>query len=177
MTLVPAAALEIRGIDGALLRPLAPAGAAGVLLFVATDCPVSNSYAPEIQRICAAYAARGVSCSLIYEQPGIRPGAVRQHLEEYRYREISAAIDDAGKVAAAVQASVTPQAVVVDHGGVVRYRGRIDNLYAALGKPRQVVTSHDLRDALDAIVSGRPVARPETEALGCFIAPPAGRRK
>ena len=32
---------------------------------------------------------------------------------------------------------------------------------------------HDLTDALDAVVSGKPVARPETEAIGCFIAPAA----
>ena len=52
----------------------------------------------------------------------------------------------------------------------MKYRGRIDNQYAALGKPRRVVTVHDLRDALDAVLAGRPVANPETEAFGCFIA-------
>jgi hypothetical protein len=68
---------------------------------------------------------------------------------------------------------VTPTAVVVDAQGTVRYRGRVDNLYAALGKTRQQVTSHDLRDALDAVLAGRPVAHPETEAIGCFITDPA----
>ena len=46
----------------------------------------------------------------------------------------------------------------------------IDNQYAALGKPRRVVTTHDVRDALDAVLAGRAVAHPETEAFGCFIA-------
>jgi len=39
------------------------------------------------------------------------------------------------------------------------------------------VTSHDLRDALDAVLAGGKVPRPETEALGCFITDPALLRK
>lgn len=51
----------------------------------------------------------------------------------------------------------------------VRYRGRIDNLYINIGRTRQQVTSHDLTDALDAVLAGRPVKQPTTEALGCYI--------
>jgi hypothetical protein len=53
----------------------------------------------------------------------------------------------------------------------VRYRGRIDNWYASLGVARQVVTSHDLADAIEAVLAGRPVARRETQAIGCSIPP------
>lgn len=172
-----AGSLQIRAIDGTVLRPLEPAGAASVLLFVATDCPVSNSYAPEIQRICGAYAAKGIGCTLIYEEADVTAGEVRKHLDDHRYRGISAVIDRDGSLAANVRASVTPQAVVVDRHGAVRYRGRIDNFYAALGRPRQAITAHDLRDALDAILSGRTVATPETEAVGCYIVPSDMRRK
>jgi hypothetical protein len=98
---------------------------------------------------------------------------VRAHLDEYRHRGLPAALDRSRAVAAAVRATITPTAVVVDRQGAVRYRGRVDNLYAALGKTRQQITSHDLRDALDAVLAGRPVAHPETEAIGCFITDPA----
>jgi hypothetical protein len=53
--------------------------------------------------------------------------------------------------------------------GQLKYRGRIDNFYAGLGTPRQVVTEHDLRDALDALIAGRTVRSPRTQAFGCFI--------
>jgi hypothetical protein len=62
--------------------------------------------------------------------------------------------------------------VVVDRAGSIRYSGRIDNFYAALGRPRQRVTEHDLRDALDAVLAGRPVPRPRTDAVGCHIVDP-----
>jgi hypothetical protein len=195
-------AATIRGIDGRVIAPFQPAGAANVIFFVQTDCPVSNSYAPEIQRICREYGSRGVGCSLMYEDVDL-PGAgshaahgashaaaagshtagstlddaVRTHLQEYRYAGIPAAVDRSRAVATRAHASITPQAVVIDRAGEVRYRGRIDNFYASLGKPRQQVTERDLRNALDAILARQPVPKPETEAVGCFIVDPAVLRK
>jgi thiol-disulfide isomerase/thioredoxin len=148
----------------------APAGPANVLFFIASDCPISNGYAPEIQRICSDYRKKGVSCSLVYEDVSIDDAHVRAHRDAYQYKDIAAVIDGDRTIAERVKATVTPQAVVVGPGGIVKYRGRVDNQYAALGKPRRVVTAHDLRDALDAVLAGRVVAHPETEAFGCFIA-------
>jgi len=142
---------------------------------VATDCPVSNAYAPEIQRVCAAYRSKGVGCALVYEDPHVTPADVRRHVGEHGYQNIPAAIDADASVAVRVQASVTPETVVIDRAGAVRYRGRIDNFYVAFGRSRQVVTVHDLRDALDAVLAGKPVAAPVTEPIGCFIVPASQR--
>ena len=160
---------QLRDVDGTVRHPFEPAGPAGVLLFVASDCPISNGYAQEIQRICRDYAKKGVSCSLVYEDVSIDAPHVRAHRDAYSYKNMPAVIDGDRAIAERAKATVTPQAVVVGQDGNVKYRGRIDNQYAALGKPRRVVTVHDLRDALDAVLAGRAVAHPETEALGCFI--------
>jgi hypothetical protein len=140
-----------------------------VQFFVMSDCPVSNGYAPEIQKICDAYRTKGVGCSLVYEDLRITPAGVTRHLAEYGYRGITSTIDTNHRLAAQSKASVTPEAVLIDSTGAVRYRGRIDNKYIALGRPRRVVTSHDLRNALDAVLAGRPVPAGETPAIGCFI--------
>lgn len=174
---------SIVDIDGRRLDPFKPAGAASVIVFVATDCPISNSYAPEIQRICLDYRSRGISCFLIYEDlanassGGSLNEEVRRHLQEYRYADIPALIDGTRAVARRVKASITPQAVVIDREARIRYRGRIDNWYVAFGKRRQTATQHDLRDALDAVLKGHRVRQVETEALGCYIADPASLRK
>jgi thiol-disulfide isomerase/thioredoxin len=164
-----AASAQVRDIEGRPFTPFTPADKARVLVFVATDCPVSNSYAPEIQRVCKAYADKGVSCALAYEDVKVDAGAVRAHLDAYGYRGIPAAIDNDRALADRTRASITPEAVVIDGSGRIRYQGRIDNLYTSLGKTRQVVTEHDLTNALDAVLAGRPVARAKTEAIGCFI--------
>ena len=129
--------------------------------------------------MCREYGSRGVGCALIYEDVDTASSTarldaeVRRHLQEYRYAGIPAAVDRSRRSRRARSATITPQAVVIDRAGTIRYRGRIDNFYAALGKPRQQITEHDLRDALDAVLSGRPVPKIETEALGCYIANPA----
>jgi hypothetical protein len=170
-------------IDGRPREPLKPVGAANVIFFVATDCPISNSYAPEIQQICRDYRSRGVSCFLLYEDledpssAGTLHEDVRRHLREYRYANIPALIDRTRVIAKHTKAFVTPQAVVMDREGKMRYRGRIDNWYVAFGKRRPAATEHDLREALDAVLDGRRVRKVETEALGCYIADPASLRK
>jgi hypothetical protein len=182
---LPAAgdSVQIRSVDGQLLRLFAPAATANAIFFIQSDCPISNWYAPVVQQVCRDYASRGVGCTLVYEDVDVNASPqkldaeVRQHMKEYRYANMTAAIDRTRTVAKQARVSVTPSVAVVDRTGAVRYRGRIDNAYADLGKPRQHVTSHELRDALDAIVAGRPVPKPETQALGCFIVDPAVLRK
>jgi hypothetical protein len=172
IAVLAAAAPSIRNLDGVLLNLFHPAGAANVLFFISSDCPISNGYAPTIQNLCAEFERKGVKCTLLYEDIGIDRAAALKHLDEYRYRGMPAAIDADRKIANYAQATVTPEAVVVDRKGEIRYRGRINNFYADLGKPRQQITQHDLADAVNAVLTGKPVPNPETKALGCYIVSP-----
>lgn len=68
-------------------------------------------------------------------------------------------------------ATVTPQAFVFARNQKRPvYQGRIDNLYGAYGKKRKVATTHELADALEAVVAGRAVRITKTMPVGCFIA-------
>ena len=162
----------VHDVHGRRLTPLQPPGLAGVLFFVMTDCPLSNAYAQEIQRLCDVYRDRQqVQCTLVYEDMALTADAARHHLAAYGYAGIPAVIDSERALATAAAVSVTPSAIVVDRQGQVRYRGRIDNLYVALGKTRWQVTEHYLRDAVDSVLANRPVAVSETPAIGCHIVP------
>jgi hypothetical protein len=143
-----------------------------VTFFIASDCPISNAYAPEISRICQAYADKGVACTLAYEDTKIASGALQQHRSEYQLLGITATWDTDRKLADSAHVTITPTAVLADGRGSIRYQGRIDNLYVNIGRTRQQVTNHDLTDALDAVLAGQPVRQPRTEALGCYIEPP-----
>jgi thiol-disulfide isomerase/thioredoxin len=170
--LLAAAVPTIRDLGGSLLNPFKPGGAVNVLFFITSDCPISNGYAPEIQNLCAEYERKGVRCTLLYEDVGIDRRSAQKHLNEFRYRGIPAGIDADRKIAKHAKATVTPQAVVIDSKGEIRYRGRINNFYADLGKPRQQITQHDLADAINAVLTGKPVPNPETQAVGCYIVSP-----
>jgi hypothetical protein len=161
----------------ALAAPQSPRGTAHLTVFIMSDCPLSNFYAPDIQRLCSEYRERGLGCLLAYEDVGLDERQMRRHLDEYGYRGIRAVIDGDRAVARQAGATVTPQAVLRGADGTIRYRGRIDNRYESLGRPRRVVTERNLVEAIDAVLSGRPVPVPETPAVGCHIVSPETPRK
>ena len=144
-------------------------GRTTVTFFIASDCPISNAYAPEISRICKAYEAKGVSCTLAYEDARISGDALTRHMADYRLVGMGSTWDASRTLADAAHVTITPTAVIADGRGTVRYQGRIDNLYINIGRTRQQVTSHDVTDALEAVLAGKPVAHPRTESLGCYI--------
>jgi peroxiredoxin len=140
-----------------------------LLFFVTPDCPVSQGYVPEMNRIRRDYVSRGV---LVYGVQADRSAAeadVRRHVQEFEY-EFPVLLDARHRLVEHVDATVTPEAVALTPAGRVLYSGRIDDRIPALGVRRPRATAHDLRDALDAILAGRPVVRTGPLPAGCFIA-------
>lgn len=138
------------------------------LVFILSDCPIANSYAPEFNRLHAEFSSRGVSLLLIHADPDLTETAAREHAGEYRL-ECPVVVDPQQIWVRRAGATATPEAAVFSPQGELLYRGRIDDRYAGLGKRRTEVTTRDLRDALEAILAGQPVPQPRTEAIGCPI--------
>jgi hypothetical protein len=160
------------GADGRPHRLPGPGECAAVLLvFVVPDCPIANGYAPEVARLHAAYAPRRVAVRVVYADPELSPADAARHAREYGL-PAPALLDPALKLARRVGATVTPEAAVLSPAGELLYRGRIDDRHLAPGRKRAAPTHHDLRDALDAVLAGRPVSAPRTPAVGCPIAFP-----
>jgi hypothetical protein len=163
---------SIRDLDGRAVDPLAIERGASVLVFVRTDCPIANRYAPEIRRIQEGFAARGVELWLVYADAAEPVEAIRAHLRAFDLP--ARALRDPGHVLVRkAGARVTPEAAVfvAGTGGVrLAYRGRIDDRYLAFDRMRPAPTTHDLEDALEAVLAGRPVQKETTPAIGCFLA-------
>jgi hypothetical protein len=163
-------AIAVRDVDGVVREPLkVDKGKAEAVFFITNDCPISNYYAHEIRRICEDYAKRGAGCSLVYTDPSLTDEQARQHAAEYGHGAYPKIVDRSHVLVKAAGATINPTAVIVIPDGRIAYRGRIDNAFASIGVQRRVVTEHDLRDALDAVLAGRPAARPETQPIGCYI--------
>lgn len=165
----PPAGFSLRDVAGVDRHPFTdPAVNAVALIFVLADCPIANGYAPEINRLCAEYGPRGVRFFLVHVAEDLSGRAAAEHARDYGYT--CPVVLDAGHVLVRrAGARVVPEAAVFGAGGERKYLGRIDDLYADLGKRRPRATQLDLRDALDAVLAGRPVPRPVTQAVGCFI--------
>ncbi len=133
-----------------------------------SDCPISNSYAPEIQSILREFGDAPLDFYLVHVDPDVTVEAARSHAADFG---LSCAIlmDPAHELVSTVGATVTPEAAVILQDGTVAYRGRIDNWYGDLGAKRPRATRHELRAALDAVLAGMPVPEARTEAVGCYI--------
>jgi len=164
-----AAAEAFVDVKGATHYPLDPRGAkAVVLFFLTTDCPIANYYASEINAIARDHSAKGVRCYAVHVDPELTPAEARKHAETYGL-SCPVLIDAKHRLVKATGATVTPEAAVLTPDGKLAYRGRIDDTYADLGKRRVAPNRRDLREALAAVLQGRPVKQARTTALGCPI--------
>jgi hypothetical protein len=164
--------LQLLDLAGRQVNPFEPSRAkATVFIFVRTDCPVSNRYAPEIRRVYEEFIPRGAAFWLVYVDPSESAETIREHMKEYDYR-LGALRDPKHALVRMTGARVTPEAAVFRQTkGVPEmvYRGRIDDRYVDLGKMRPAPTTHDLERVLQEIVNGKQVSPETTQAVGCFI--------
>lgn len=139
-----------------------------VLIFVRTDCPISNRYAPEIERLYHQYSQR-VKFYLVYPDRAETDKVIEKHDAEYGYT-FGFLRDPDHSLVKRAKVSVTPEAAVFSARGELLYHGRIDDRFVDFGKSRPQPTTHDLEDALQAVIAGKPVKAASTRAIGCSLA-------
>jgi len=134
-----------------------------VLIFMAVKCPVSNAYNERMEKLAQDYKARGINVVGINSNVAESADDVKTHALEHKL-SFTILKDSGNKIADRLGASVTPEAYFLDAGNKLVYRGRIDN-----AKDASQVNANDLRDALDATLAGKPVAKTTANAFGCTI--------
>jgi AhpC/TSA family len=139
-----------------------------VLLFVRTDCPISNRYAPTIQKLTEKFQGK-VKFWLVYPDADQTAAAIRAHVAQFRY-QIPALRDVHHTLVKQAGATILPESAVFGLDGKLKYHGRIDNWYEDFGRARPVPTTHELEDAIRATLDGRTVAPDHASAVGCYIA-------
>jgi thiol-disulfide isomerase/thioredoxin len=142
------------------------AGKALVLIFVRTDCPISNRYAPQINATSLRYKDK-VQFVLVYPDKSETPASIQSHLQEYGYK-LPALRDPQRQLVKLANAQITPEVAVFGSNGALVYHGRIDNWYEDFGRARPAPTTHELNDAIVAALSGGVAMAPQP-AVGCYI--------
>lgn len=155
-------AVQRLGLDAELaLHPVA-------LVFLDTGCPISNRYAPELVEFAALAAEHEVEFYGVLSSPDLVASAARTWAEEYGV-ELPLLVDSAGELARRLEPEHVPEAFVISAQDELVYRGRIDNRYASVGRVRATISSHDLRDAIEAVALGEPIEPARTDAVGCIF--------
>jgi peroxiredoxin/mono/diheme cytochrome c family protein len=138
-----------------------------VLAFIGTECPLAEAYAPRLAEVARDFEKRGVGFFGVDSNQQDGPVAIGRFAEKHGL-PFPILKDIGNDLADRLRAERTPEVFVLDESRAVVYRGRIDDQYA-IGIHRPSSTRHDLVDALVAVLAGRPVAAPKTDAVGCRI--------
>jgi hypothetical protein len=168
---VPAApaAVEVtlRDLEGRSVRPFDTPAAAFAFVFLRTDCPISNRYAPEVTRLHGEFVKRGVAVYFVYPGAQAAPD-IRRHVKEFGYPG-TPLLDPRMRLVDAAGVTVTPEAAIYDRSRSLVYHGRLDDRYVDIGRYRPEPTTRDVRDVLTALVAGRPAPYASRPAVGCFV--------
>ena len=137
-----------------------------VFVFVRTDCPISNRYAPEIERLAGRYDS--MAFWLVYPEASTSVKEIEQHRKDYRL-SLQVLRDPRHTLVKMARVKVTPEVAVFLPDGHQVYHGRIDDRYVDFGKERPAPSTHDLDEVLKCVIGGKPIASSATRAIGCYI--------
>lgn len=144
-------------------------GAATVVVFTCNHCPYALAWHDRLLDVARDYAGRGVRMLMICsndadDYPADSPEAMRERVESDGGWPAAYLHDPSQEVAAAYGATVTPEVMVLDGDGKLRYRGAPDRDHA---DPAQ--RAGWLREALETVLDGAPVVEAVTQPMGCTI--------
>jgi peroxiredoxin len=141
---------------------------ASVFIFLLPDCPASQSYSLTLNQLSKKFESSGIS---FY---GVFPGNYNTLDEMKEFQHVykinfDLFVDPEKILVKNLSAKVAPEVFVVNRNGQTVYRGRIDDWMYALGKKKPVIRTHELEDALNAVIHHQPVKISATQAIGCII--------
>ena len=136
---------------------------ATVVMFISTNCPVSNAYNERMEQLYEKYHEKGVAVIAVNSNKAEDIKAIAEHAKDHGFR-FPVVKDPGNKVADLYGAQVTPEAYVIAPDGKLLYHGRIDD-----NRNAAKVTSSDLAGSLDNILAGKKVTATSLRAFGCSI--------
>jgi hypothetical protein len=141
---------------------------ASAFVFLAPDCPLSQSYTRTLNNLYDQFSSRSIGFYGVFSGHAFGKAEVEEFVHHYGLKFPTPADPDF-RIADFLEATKTPEVFVLDAHAKIIYKGAIDNWAPALGQHREVITEHYLVDALTALLENKPVRVKQTEAVGCFI--------
>ena len=134
-----------------------------VLMFISTQCPVSNGYNDRMKELYETYHGKGIAIVGINSNTAEDVNDIKEHAKEHGFK-FPVLKDHQNKIADLYGAQVTPETFVIGSSGKLLYHGRIDD-----SRRVEKIQSRDLAYALDKLLAGKEVPTATTKAFGCSI--------
>jgi peroxiredoxin len=138
-----------------------------VVVFLGTQCPINNAYLPRLAELHKRFDEKGVQFFAVNSNQHDTAEAIAAHAKEHAV-PFPVLRDAEQKLADQFGAQRTPEAFVLDGKRKIAYQGRIDDQHG-VGFQKPQPMSHDLADAITAVLDGKKVNQPVTSVAGCYI--------
>ena len=139
-----------------------------VLVFLSTECPISNGYLPRLNALADQFKNRGAQLFGVISDSSVTRAEAIAHRKKYGIH-FPVLFDASGELLQKLRPTHVPQAFVLSVDAKVVYSGLIDDEYAAIGRKRAIFRNHYLSDAVQAVTRGRLPKTRTTQAIGCLI--------
>jgi peroxiredoxin len=149
-----------------------------LIVFTCNHCPTAQAYEERIKQLVVDYSAKGVKVIAISPND-----AVSVRLDEMGYTDLGDTFEEmkirakdkkfnfpylydgeTSETGMKYGAQATPHIFIFDENRILKYTGRIDD-----GEKPGTAKTHDTKNALDALVAGKPVPVEKTKTFGCSI--------
>jgi hypothetical protein len=140
-----------------------------VYIFLLEDCVISQNYTLPLKKLYEQYAPKGIAFLGVFPNRISNERTIAAFKNTYQL-PFEMKYDYFQTLTKSLNATVTPEVVVFNHNSkTVLYSGRIDNTYVRVGQRRQVITTSELEDALEATLLHQPITVAQTQPIGCYI--------
>ena len=141
---------------------------ATAFVFLMADCPACQTYSLTLNNLDKKYKAAGIRFIGVVPGNYSTPAEIAEFMHTYKI-SFPVFTDPTNALVKCLHATIVPEVFLVGSEGQTLYSGRIDDWMAALGKKKPAIHTHDLQDAIAAVVNHQPVKVKHTKAIGCFI--------
>lgn len=139
-----------------------------VYVFLSETCPICQNYTLTLKQLYSQYKDKHIAIIGVFPNYYSTQESIDEFKKQYSI-PFPLLLDKKAVFTNHFKASITPEVFIENADKKILYAGRIDDSFYAIGKRRNVITSTELADALEAIAAGKPIKTTTAQAVGCVI--------
>jgi peroxiredoxin len=139
-----------------------------VYVFLSESCPICQSYTLTLKNLYKKYNNKNISFIGVFPNYYSDADSITAFKKKYSI-PFELIVDKDAAITKRLNATITPEVFVENEAHQLLYSGRIDDSFYALGKRRKIISSNDLENVLQQIVTFQKINIPPTQAVGCII--------
>jgi thiol-disulfide isomerase/thioredoxin len=160
--------IKLPDLDGAMVSVMSTNTLATAFVFMAPDCPLCINYSKDIRDIEQEFSNNSFKLYLVFPGKVYSDEEISEFIKLHQLNS-TALLDKKYKLVHLLKPDVTPEVVLVNKAGIIKYKGAFDDWMYGPGLRKQVITETYFKDAITAVLNGEQPKPDYVRAYGCYI--------